>query len=261
MILCIDIGNSLIHMGVFQDQELILQFRHTSKGEITSDQFGVFLKNVLTEHGVSWQKIGHITICSVVPELDYSIRSASIKYFNKEPFFLAVGAKTGLKINYTTPGDVGADRIASAIGASWLYPQKNIIIVDMGTATTVCAITEDKRYLGGAIFTGVKTSAQALYASAAKLPTVEIVKPKEGLGRTTKENVQIGVFYGQLGAIREMVSYLAGEAFSGKPYIVVGTGGFSELYREENLFHQTIPELTLRGLERLHMMNKSVAGT
>ncbi len=257
MILCIDIGNSIIHLGVFNQDKLILQFRYNSKDGMSSDQFGIFLKSVLLENEINWKNIKHVMICSVVPELDYSARSAIIKYFRLEPFFLNMGAKTGLKIKYSNPAEIGADRIATAIGAVDSYPNQNLIVVDMGTATTICAITKDKEYLAGAILAGMKTSMKALYANSAKLSAVEIIKPQDRLGKATKENIQIGLFYGHLGAVREVINFITKQAFTSKDYLVLGTGGFSELYKNEKIFNHIMPELALKGLNLLHSMNSS----
>jgi type III pantothenate kinase len=256
MILCIDVGNSQIHIGVFCADKLVAQFRYNSNGGMSSDQFGIFLKMILFEKKINYLDIKNISICSVVPDLDYSIRSACIKYFNIEPFFLNVGAKTGLKLKYSNPAEIGADRIATAIGAVNLYPDQNLIVVDMGTATTICAITRNKEYLAGAIIPGIKSSSKTLASDTAKLPSVEIVKPQKSLGRSTKENIQIGLFYGHIGAIKEIISYITAHAFANEAYLVVGTGGFSELYKSESLFKYIIPELVLVGLNRLSKMNE-----
>lgn len=256
MILCIDVGNSQIHIGVFSKDKLVIQFRYNSNNGMSSDQFGIFLKLILLEKNIDYQAIKNISICSVVPDLDYSIRSACIKYFNIEPFFLNVGAKTGLKLKYNNPAEIGADRISTAIGAVDLYPDQNLIIVDMGTATTICAITKNKEYLAGAIIPGIKSSSKVLARDTAKLPSVEIAKPQNGLGRSTKENIQIGLFYGHIGSIKEIISYLTKHSFANETYLVIGTGGFSELYKSENLLKFIIPELVLIGLNKLAKMNQ-----
>ena len=186
-----------------------------------------------------------------MPELDYSIRAAVIKYLKIDPFFLNIGAETGLKIKRSNPSEIGADLIATAIGAVDIYPKTDLMVVDMGTATTVCAVTKEHEFLGGAILTGLKTSARALQTSTAKLGAVEIVKPAAGLGKNTKENIQIGLFYGHLGAVREITDYLAKQTFAKMPYKIIGTGGFSELYKNEDLFDKVVPELALRGLNKL----------
>ncbi|MFN7039210.1 MAG: type III pantothenate kinase [Alphaproteobacteria bacterium] len=256
MILCIDIGNTQIHAGVFKEENLILQFRYSSSEGMSSDQLGIFLKNILREHNLDPKSIHNITICSVVPELDYSVRSACIKYFQLTPFFLNVGVKTGLKIKYSNPAEVGADRIATAVGANCLHPNQNIVIVDMGTATTIDIVNKEKEYLGGAILPGLKSSVKALYINTSKLPSVEIVKPKLGLGKSTKENIQIGLFYGQLGAIKELIAYLTIQSFPNEEYIIIATGGFSEVYRNENIFEAIYQELAFVGLRVITNINK-----
>jgi type III pantothenate kinase len=255
MILCIDVGNTQIHMGVFKDDKLVIQFRYNTASGMSSDQFGIFLKMILVEKNIDHKQIKDISICSVVPEIDYSLRSSCIKYFDIEPFFLKVGVKTGLKLKYNNPAEIGADRIATSIGAVDLHPNKNLIVVDMGTATTLCAVTKDKEYLGGAILPGMKSSAKALASDTAKLPSVEIIKPECQLGRSTKENIQIGLFYGQKGAIKEIISYISKHAFGSENYSIIGTGGFSETYRDCGLFNFLIPALCLIGLNKLMHMN------
>jgi len=255
MILCIDIGNTQIYIGLFKNDKLIIQARYDSKGGISSDQLGVFLKMLFNEKNISHKNIFHIFICSVVPEIDYAMRAACIKYFDLDPFFLNVGAKTGLKLKYSNPTEIGADRIATAIGANDLYPHQNLIVVDIGTATTVCAITKNKEYLAGAILPGIKSSLRSLSADTAKLPSVEIIKPQVVLGRSTKENIQIGLFHGHRGAIKELIAHLSEHAFKGEKHIVVGTGGLSALYKFEKLFDVVVPELVLVGLNKLSKLN------
>jgi type III pantothenate kinase len=256
MILCIDVGNSVIHLGIFDDAELILQFSYNSKDTMSSDEFGIFIKNILLENHLNWQLIKNIIICSVVPELNYPIRSACAKYFKIEPLYLRGDANTGLKIRYTNPSEVGADRIATAIGAIELFPENNLLVVDMGTATTLCAITKNKEYLGGAILPGLTTSAKALHSNTAKLSTVEIAKPDLRLGNNTKENIQIGLFYGQLGSIREIIAYLSEHAFKDEQFKVIGTGGLCKLFKNEDLFDQIIAELALKGLKKFYSLSK-----
>ncbi len=255
MILCIDVGNCQIHIGIFKDDKLVIQFRYNSSDGMSSDQFGIFLKMILAEKNINFKHIKNISICSVVPSLEYSIRAACIKYFGIRPFFLKVGAKTGLKLKYNNPAEIGADRIATAIGAIKLYPNTNIIIVDMGTATTVCAITKNKEYLAGAILPGIKSSAKVLSTETAQLPFVEIIKPQLKLGRTTKENIQIGLFYGQKGAIKELIDFITKYAFNNENYLVILTGGFSELYKDDKIFNISIPKLNFIGLNELTKLN------
>lgn len=248
MILCLDVGNSQIYGGVFTQDTIQLRFRLTTQSGNTSDQFGIFLKSVLRENNINPEVIKKIAICSVVPHIDYSLRSACLKYFDIEPFILQAGVKTGLKIKYRNPLEVGADRIANAIAAAQKFPDKNIIVVDLGTATTFCAVSSKKEYLGGVILTGMRLAMEALQNNTAKLFSVEIVTPAATLGRSTAESIQSGLFYGQLGAIREIIQRLNKEAFAGQTAKIIGTGGFAHLFEKEKLFTAIVPDLVLDGL-------------
>jgi type III pantothenate kinase len=255
MILCIDIGNSQIHGGVFNGEELTVQFRKTSRQQFSSDEIGLFLKTVLRENEVDPTKITGISICSVVPDLNHSIRNGCIKYFRKEPFFLKAGVKTGLKIKYRNPLEVGTDRIANAIAATILFPNKNIIVIDFGTATTFCAISKSKDYIGGVILPGIRISMEVLESKAAQLPRVEIKKTETVVGRSTIESIQSGLFFGQVGTVKELKERIIEEVFKDDPPVVIGTGGFSSLFENENLFDLILPTLVLKGLYAAYLMN------
>ena len=255
MILCIDIGNSQIHGGVFKEDELIMQFRKTSRQQFSSDEIGLFLKMVLRENDIAPNTISGISICSVVPDLNQSIRNGCLKYFRIEPFFLKAGVKTGLKIKYRNPLEVGTDRIANAIAATSLFPNKNIIVIDFGTATTFCAISKTKDYLGGIILPGIRISMEVLESKAAQLPSVEIKKPENVVGRSTVESIQSGLFYGQVGTVREIKNKIIIEVFTDDAPVVIGTGGFSSLFESEGLFDLTLPTLVLKGLLNAYKLN------
>jgi type III pantothenate kinase len=248
MILCLDIGNTQIYGGVFENDKLILRFRKSSKIGITSDEIGLFFRSVLKENKIEPEKIEQIAMCSVVPDIVYSIRNGCIKYFNIEPFILQVGVKTGLKIKYSNPQEVGSDRIANALAATKLYPNRNLIVIDLGTATTLDVISKNKEYLGGTITPGIKISMDVLASKTAKLPTVEITVPQNVIGKSTKESIQAGLFFGQVGLIRELISKITDEAFSGDSPIIIGTGGFTHMFEASNLFHVIEPDLVLNGI-------------
>lgn len=248
MILCLNTGNTNIFGGVFQNDNIILRFRHATSADYTSDQLGIFLKSILFENGIDPNKIEKIAICSVVPSTDYSMRSACIKYFKIDPFILQYGVKTNLQIKCEPPHEIGADRLANAIAAVNLYPNENIIIVSFGTATTFCAITRNKEYLGGAIMPGMRIAMESLQNNTAKLSAVEIAKPNFGIGRTTIDNIQSGLYYAQLGTIRELTKLFINEAFGDKCPIVIGTGGFAHLFQDSGTLHITDPDLILHGI-------------
>lgn len=261
MILCLDVGNSQLYGGVFNNDEIKLRFRHATIQETTSDQLGVFLSSVLRENGIDHRHIKQIAIASVVPSIDYSLRSACIKYFSIEPFILQAGVKTGLKIRYRNPLEVGADRIANALAATQHFPNKNIIVVDFGTATTICAISASKDYYGGVILAGLRISMEALQSKTAKLASVEIVRREEIIGRSSMESVQSGLYFGQLGSVREVIQGLVREVFANQPVVIIGTGGFAHLFEKENIFNVIIPDLVLHGLRLALQLNTKKAVT
>lgn len=249
MILCFDIGNSHIFGGVFVDNELKLRFRYNSNQIGTSDQLGLFFLDVLRANGIDPEQLQHIAICSVVPSLDYTFNAACLKYLKKTPFMLKPGVKTGLRLEVKNPLEVGSDRIATAIAAIDQFPNKNIIVIDYGTATTHCAISKEKAFLGGTIAPGIKISMEALSANTAKLPAVEIKTPQETLGKTTVSNIQSGIYYSQLGASKIIIENFTREIFNNEKPVIIGTGGFAHLFKDEDIFDVTIPDLVLIGLK------------
>ena len=250
MLLCLDVGNSQLFGGVYDGEDLKTTFRRTSSSRASSDEFGTFFRAVLRENGVDPEQIGMAGICSVVPDALHSLRNCFRKYFHFEPFLLQPGVKTGLKIRYRNPLEVGADKIANAIGGLVRFPGRNLLIVDFGTATTICAVTKDKEYLGGIISPGIQTSMAALESKTAQLPSVEIVKPSEVLGRSTVESIQSGLYYGTLATVRSLAAFVTAEHFAREKPVMLGTGGFGRLFQGEQLFDAFVPELPLIGLRR-----------
>jgi type III pantothenate kinase len=248
MILVLDVGNSQIYCGVFQQEELISQFRYASTGQSTSDEIGVFLRSALRENGADPEAVQIVAISSVVPELNYTLRSCCQKYFSLEPMILRPGLKTGLKIAYKDPKEVGSDRIADAMGAIKLFPDRNLVVVDFGTATTVCAITKDRVFLGGNIMPGIRLAMEALEAKTAKLPSVEIKPTRTAVGKTTTESIQSGLYWSNVGMVRELVSRISAESFADEPPLVIATGGFANLFHREDLFDHVVSDLILVGL-------------
>jgi type III pantothenate kinase len=255
MIICLDIGNSQIFGGVFNDDKLLFTFRHDTAYGNTSDQYGIFLRNVLRENDIDCSAVKKIAIASVVPNIDYSITAACLKYFAIDPFMLQAGVKTGVKIKYANPLEVGADLIAGSIAAVNLYPNQNVIVIDFGTATTICPVSANKEYLGGVIIPGMRLSMESLQTNTAKLPQVRIIKPVKILGNSTTESIQVGLYYGQLAPVREIVKLLSEEVFGGDDPVVIGTGGFSYLFSDEHIFSKIIPNIVLDGLLLALKMN------
>lgn len=256
MLLCLDIGNSQIYGGVFDKHEIKLRFRYDSQQASTSDQLGIFLRTVLRENNINPNKVKDVAVSSVVPNLDYSVRAACRKYFDCDPFVLTSTAKTGLSIQYDNPEQVGADRIATAIAGAELFKGQPVIIVDLGTATTFDVINANKAYLGGVILAGIRLSMEALQSNTAKLSAVEIISPRSVVGRSTKAGIQSGLFYGQVGMIRELTGRISQEAFAGAKPNIIGTGGFAYLFEHEQLFNVIMPDLVLDGLRLAYHLNQ-----
>lgn len=249
MILALDIGNSQIYAGVFDTHgELILTFRKSSKSATSSDEIGVFLKSVLRENDLDPQLIRKIAVCSVVPDLNHTVASCCVKYFALNPFMLQAGTKTGLSIKYRNPVEVGSDRIANAIAATKIYPDKNLIIIDYGTATTFCAVSKQKEYLGGVIIPGLRLMMESLEANTSKLPAVSIVRAKNVVAKSTVEGIQAGLYLTTLSATKHITDEIKRDYFNNSDTLVLGTGGFARLYEQENIFDAFLPELVLKGL-------------
>lgn len=255
MKLCLDVGNSHIYGGAYESGRALLTFRKGSKPGSSSDEFGLFFRSVLRENGIDPNQVNEIALCSVVPEAVYAISAACLKYFDIRPFILQAGVKTGLKIQYRNPLEVGADRIANAIAGVELFPDKNLIILDLGTATTVCAVGKDRSYRGGVILPGLKMSMQALESGTSKLGSVEIIRTDTCLGRTTASSIQSGLYFGHLGALREIMHRIQLEEFKGQRPKVIATGGFATLFGGTGLFDQIEQDLVLRGLLAVLEMN------
>lgn len=255
MIMCLDVGNSQIYGGIFKDNQLLLQFRRHSRGGSSSDEYGIFLRSVLRENDINPESIERIAVCTVVPEVIHSLKNCCLKYFSRSPFILQAGVKTGLKIGYRNPIEVGADRIANAVAACHLFPHQNLIIIDFGTATTFCAVSATRQYMGGVILAGLRISMEALESRTSKLPSVEIVRSHRALGRSTVESIQSGLYFGTIGMVQHIVHRLREEAFAGETTRVIGTGGLSSLFENENIFDVIVPELVLSGLNIALNMN------
>lgn len=253
MLLCLDVGNTHMLCGVFVKDKLSLRFRYATPLLGTADQFGIFLINILKHNKLDPLKIKAIAISSVVPNYDYTLRHSFFQYFKEADYFiLQPGAKTGLNIRCKNPNEVGADRIANAIGAIAAFPEIGLIVVDLGTATTICAITKDRNYLGGAILPGLRLCMEALKNNTAKLMAVDIEMPSNYMGRTTRESIQSGLYYGHLGALKEIILGFKKEVFHGGTVKVIGTGGFAQLYEKTGLFDTLISDLVLQGLRKAY---------
>ena len=258
MILTLDIGNSQLFGGLFIKDNIRLHFRRTSKERASSDEFGLFLKQVIRENGFDPNDVEDIVVSSVVPESNHSVSSACIKYFNIRPLMLQAGLKTGLNLRIKNPQEVGGDLIAGMVAAAHQFQNKPLIVVDFGTATTICVVSRKREYLGGVFVPGLRLSMEALEQQTSSLPTVEIKVPDVVLGRDTVENIQSGLYYSSLGMIKEVCDRLCDDTFKNdKDVMVIGTGGFSRLFESANIFDVIEPDLVLHGLYKIWQLNKT----
>jgi type III pantothenate kinase len=253
MLLAIDIGNSNVVLGVFDKERLVENWRVGTKTQITPDEYAMIFKDLFNFAGLDFSRIDGVIISTVVPPLLPVMAEMSRKYFRMEPLVVTHELKTGITIRYDNPKEIGADRIVNAAAAYRLYGGP-IIIVDFGTATTFCAVTRSGEYLGGAIAPGVKISAEALFQRAAKLPRVELMKPRSVIGSDTISAMQAGIIYGYAGLVDGIVERMKKELSPEAK--VVATGGLAELVAPETRSIKEVkPHLTLEGLRLLFEIN------
>ncbi|MGH9014796.1 MAG: type III pantothenate kinase [Acidimicrobiia bacterium] len=254
MLLAIDAGNTQTVIGLFDGKELADHWRIASLAERTSDELALAIHQFLGFHGFSFDaQVSGVAIASGVPPVTAALREMTERYIGLEPLVIEPGVRTGMPILYDNPKEVGADRIANAVGAYDLYGGPSII-VDFGTANTVDAVSEKGEYLGGAIFPGIEIAMDALFARAALLRRVELVPPKNVIGKSTIESIQSGAVYGFSGQVDSLVERFRAELGHCS---VVATGGLAELIME---FSRTIqhhePWLTLHGLRIVFERNQ-----
>jgi len=253
MILAMDVGNTNIKCGLFSQGKLEHSFRMSTDIEKTSDEYGISMLNFFDYLSVRPEDVTGIIISSVIPSVNYTIEHMAREYFDKKPMVVGPGIKTGINIKYDNPKELGADRIVNAVGAYELFGGP-VVTVDFGTATSFGAISSGGDFLGGAICPGVKISSEVLTASAAKLPRIELVKPKSVIAKSTVAGMQSGIIYGYVGQVKYIIEKIESEMGDAR---VVATGGFAWLIAEEtDVIDEIIPTLTLIGLAKIYEKNK-----
>jgi type III pantothenate kinase len=250
MLLAIDVGNTNMVIGVFDDKALIQSWRLQTLRERTSDELGLLVEGLFAHSGIDRSRISGVIIASVVPPLTGTTSTMVERYFNCPALVVDPAANAGMPIRYENPADVGADRIVNAIAAYEQFgsrADKPLIICDFGTATTLDAVSAAGEYLGGAICPGVTISADALFQRAARLPRIEVRKPSAVVGRTTIGAMESGLFFGYVGMVEGLVRRMNDEL--GGAAICVATGGLATVIAPETkLFHHVDIDLTLQGL-------------
>jgi type III pantothenate kinase len=259
LLLAFDVGNTNIVLGVFKDAEMIQNWRMETLPSRSADEYGMMINQLFSYEGLRTGDVDDVIISTVVPSVLYTLQHMSTKYFNKRALVVGPGIKTGLIVKYDNPGQVGADRIVNAVAGLSKYGGP-LVIVDLGTATTFCAVTDKWEYLGGAIAPGLKISSDALFEKTAKLPRVELEEPGKTICRSTSESMQAGLVYGHIGMIdylcRRMKRELS-ELCGDKPVKIIATGGVASMMADgADSIDYVDKMLTLDGLNYIYEKNR-----
>ncbi|GEA14617.1 type III pantothenate kinase [Moorella sp. E308F] len=253
MLLAIDIGNTNIVIGLYKGKELQCHWRVASDRQKTADEYGLILRQLCHYQGVDLEAIKAVVMASVVPTLTQTLTMMLKDQFNCRLLVIGPGVKTGMPIRFDNPREVGADRIVNGVAVYELYGGP-AIVVDFGTATTYDAISASGEYLGGAIAPGIGIATDALFARAAKLPRVELVRPPQVIGKNTVACMQAGIMYGFIGQVEGIVKRMQAEM--GGRAVVVATGGLAGLIAPEvSCIDKVDPLLTLEGLRIVYERN------
>lgn len=246
--LLIDVGNSRISCGVYTHEGPQCLFSLPTKEGDSSAVVKNFFEEQLEACGLKPRSIAQVGISSVVPRVNQALEDACKALFSSPPYFLTGLSQDKVKIIYRKPEEVGSDLIAGAIAATERHPGKDVVVVDFGTATTVCAVNAKKEFLGAVIFPGLMLSMEALTGGTALLKPVEVARPKDVLADSTAGCIQAGLYYAQIAGVKAVSERIRKEYFKNAEMIVVGTGGFSYLFREEAFFTEIVPSLNLEGI-------------
>ena len=254
MLLAVDVGNTNTVLGVFEGERLVAHWRLETRKGRTGDEYASALYGFFQLSGVPWKSVDAAIIATVVPPVMFALTEMCRNHLRVEPMVVGPGIKSGMPILYDNPKEVGADRIVNAVAAFEKW-KRGCIIVDFGTATTFDVVTPKGEYLGGAIAPGITISADALYSHAAKLPRVEITRPKTVIGKNTVASMQSGLLFGYVGLVDEIVTRMQREVDF--PCKVVATGGLAPLIaRESRTIEESDEMLTLVGMKILYDRNK-----
>ncbi len=260
MLLAFDVGNSNTVIGVFDEGNLITNWRIETDTRKSADEYGMLVNQLFTYEKLNLSDISDMIISTVVPSVLFTLQHMATKYFGRKAIVVESGVKTGLVVKYDNPKAVGADRIVNAVAAHHKYGGP-LIIIDLGTATTFCAVTDKAEYLGGTIAPGIKISSEALFEKTSKLPKVELDDPGKAICRNTVESMQAGLIYGHMGmcefVVNRMKEELAGYCGSDKKVTVIATGGLSDLINSGVQCIDIVDKLlTLDGLQIIYEKNK-----
>lgn len=255
MLLCIDIGNTNIKLGLFDGDKLRAHWRIATDRARLADEYAMLLLNLFATERIDINQVNGMAISCVVPPLTAVFAELAKKYLRQTAMIVGHGIKLGLNIRTDHPAEVGTDLIANALAAKTLYGAP-VIAIGFGTATTFGAVSAEGNYVGVAIAPGVGTGADALFRFGAKLPQVELSRPPRAVGKNTMHSIQSGVVFGYAGMVEGLVERMRGEL--GENARVIATGGFASLIAAEtNVIEVVEPNLTLSGLRLIYELNKS----
>lgn len=254
MLLCIDIGNTNITIGLYEGQELVTHWRVSTDQARMPDEYGLILTSLMQLAGYRAADIKGIALASVVPPVTEAVVEMLQEYIGQEPLVVGSGVRTGVAIRIDNPREAGADRIVDAAAVYRLYGGP-ACVVDFGTATTFDAISANGDYLGGAIAPGIRLTADALFRGTAKLPRIDLQRPAHVIGTNTVDSMRSGILFGYVGLVEGMVARFRQELGAGMR--VIATGGLAEVIaRETHVIELVDPWLTLKGLRMIYEMNR-----
>ncbi len=254
MLLTIDIGNTNVTFGVFEGEHIKATWRVSTAIHRMPDEYANLMLSLMERQGVKAAQIDDVVICSVVPPLLLIFEEVCKRYLKKTPLVVEAGVKTGVRIDMDNPREVGPDRIVNAVAAHHLYGGP-VIVIDMGTATTMDVVAKGGKYIGGAIAPGIAIATEALFTRTAVLPRIELSLPKKAIGRNTVAAMQSGIVFGYIGLIEGLITRIQAEL--DEKAKVVAVGGFATLMaRATNLIDEINPDLTLIGLRLIYNMNR-----
>ena len=255
MLLCVDIGNTNIKLGLFTGEQMRFHWRISTDRERLTDEYAMLLLNLIQSEQLDIREITGCAISSVVPTLTQEFADLSQRYLKVEPFILGQGSTTGMKVNTDYPSEVGSDLIANAIAARHLYGTP-VIVVGLGTATTFIAVSAQGELEGVAIAPGVITSGDSLFRSTSTLPQVALTKPSAAIGKNTIHSLQSGLVFGFAALIEGLVNRIQSEL--GGNAKVIATGGLAHLIAPETKVIQAVePELAIIGLRLVYELNQN----
>lgn len=261
MLLAFDVGNTNIVLGVFKDGRMITNWRLETDNNKSADEYGMIVSQLFKYEGLKVENVKDVIISTVVPSVLYTLQHLSVKYFHRKAIVIGPGIKTGLVVKYDNPKQVGSDRIVNAVAAHTKYGGP-LIIIDFGTATTFCAVSEKAEYIGGTIAPGLKISSEALFEKTSKLPKVELEEPGRVICRNTINSMQSGLVYGHMGMVDYIVKKMKQELLEyshseNKEVKVIATGGLASMIDSGiDCIDHVDKMLTLEGLQLIYEKNK-----